>query len=170
MSFAGEHQQHAGVGERLEESHLHRDTARDQHNLARPPQHLCGHFLQDQQHSVGGVTLNTQPGVCVCACLCSQTNVAQPHSMFCCTVTQAGAARMILFTEMAAGCQVLSELMQNKPDEMMTVAGLSVMMFDQLQNQTSLWESLLDLPQLFSNGSVDQGLRHTEVLLTNIQG
>lgn len=71
---------------------------------------------------------------------------------------------------MASGCQILTELMLTKPDEMATMAGMAVSVFDQLQNQTLLWESLLGLPQLFSHGSVDQVLGSTEVLLTNIQG
>ncbi|KAM6978364.1 uncharacterized protein abca12 [Tautogolabrus adspersus] len=66
--------------------------------------------------------------------------------------------------------QILMQLMLTKPDEMATFAGMSVVLFDQLQNQTSLWETLLVLPQLFSSGSVDQVLDSTETLLTNIQG
>lgn len=52
---------------------------------------------------------------------------------------------------------------------MMTVAGAAVMLFDQLQNQSSLWESLLALPQLFTSGSLDELLATAEALLTNIQ-
>lgn len=62
------------------------------------------------------------------------------------------------------------ELMMTKPDEMTTVAGVAVLVFDQLQNQTSLWESLLAIPQLFTAGSFDQVLDSGEALLTNIQG
>jgi len=60
--------------------------------------------------------------------------------------------------------------MLTKPDEILSVAGTMVLLFDQLQNETSLWESLLALPQLFSPHSVDQALSSTETLLTNIQG
>ncbi|XP_060910213.1 uncharacterized protein abca12 isoform X2 [Labrus mixtus] len=66
--------------------------------------------------------------------------------------------------------QILMDLMLSKPDEMATYAGMAVVLFDQLQNQTSLWESLLVLPQLFSSGSIDQALHSTETLLANIQG
>lgn len=62
------------------------------------------------------------------------------------------------------------ELMLTKPEEMATMAGMAVLVFDQLQNQTSLWDSLLAIPQLFSSGSVDQVLGSTETLLTDIQG
>ncbi|XP_070694461.1 uncharacterized protein abca12 [Pempheris klunzingeri] len=66
--------------------------------------------------------------------------------------------------------QILTELMLTKPDEMVTVAGMAVMVYNQLQNQTSLWESLLAVPQLLSSGSFDQVLNSIEVLLTNIEG
>ncbi|TDH06958.1 hypothetical protein EPR50_G00119380 [Perca flavescens] len=66
--------------------------------------------------------------------------------------------------------QILAELMLEKPDKMMTVAEAAMLVFNQLQNQTSLWESLLAIPQLSSSGSVDQVLANAEVLLTNIQG
>ncbi|XP_070831676.1 uncharacterized protein abca12 [Chaetodon trifascialis] len=66
--------------------------------------------------------------------------------------------------------QVMMELMLTKPEEMMTAAGMAVLAFDQLQNQTSLWDSLLAIPELFSSGSVDQALGNAEDLLTSIQG
>lgn len=62
------------------------------------------------------------------------------------------------------------ELMLTKPEEMVTMAGMVVLVFDQLQNQTSLWDSLLAIPQLFYASSVDQVLGSTETLLTDIQG
>lgn len=58
--------------------------------------------------------------------------------------------------------------MQN-PEEMMTSAGMSVLAFDQLQNDTSLWESLLAFPEIISSFSADQILSSTEALLTNFQ-
>lgn len=68
------------------------------------------------------------------------------------------------------GCQVLSSLMMTNPDEMVTAAGTTLMLIEHLQNETTLWETLLTVPQLFYNGSVDQALLNTEVLLSNIQG
>ena len=62
------------------------------------------------------------------------------------------------------------QLISAKPDEMMTGAGAVVMLFDQLQNQSSLWESLLTLPQLITTGSLDKLLATAEALFTNIQG
>ncbi len=72
--------------------------------------------------------------------------------------------------ETASGRQVLMELTLTKPDEMMTAAGTAVLVFDQLQNMTSLWDGLLAIPQLLSSGSVDQALENMEALLTDIQG
>ncbi|XP_041662328.1 ATP-binding cassette sub-family A member 12 [Cheilinus undulatus] len=65
--------------------------------------------------------------------------------------------------------QVLIEMMLTRPDELATLAGMAVVVFDQLQNQTSLWESLLAIPQLFHSGSVDEVLDNAENLLTNLQ-
>lgn len=57
-----------------------------------------------------------------------------------------------------------------KPEEMATMGGMVVLVVDQLQNQTSLWDSLLAVPRLLSSGSVDEALGNMETLLTNIQG
>lgn len=59
--------------------------------------------------------------------------------------------------------------MRTNPDGLMSAAGMGVMLFNQLQNETSLWETLLAVPQLLSAGSVNQVVDTTEVLLTNIQ-
>ena len=61
-------------------------------------------------------------------------------------------------------------MMLTKPDEMATAAGFAMLVINQLQNETPLWDTLLAIPRLFSSGSVDQVLRSTEVLLTSIQG
>lgn len=65
--------------------------------------------------------------------------------------------------------QFLLELVQTKPDEMATVAGMAMLVFDQLQNQSSVWDSLLIIPKLISSGSVDQGIDSMKDLLTNVQ-
>ncbi|CAJ1079858.1 uncharacterized protein abca12 [Xyrichtys novacula] len=65
--------------------------------------------------------------------------------------------------------QVLLEAMQTHPDEMATLAGVAVVFLDELQSQTSLWESFIALPKLLSSGSVDEALDSVEVLLTNVQ-
>lgn len=60
--------------------------------------------------------------------------------------------------------------MLTKPDEMATVAGMAMLVFDQLQNQTSLWESLLIIPKLLSSSSVDQVIDRVKSLLISVQG
>ncbi|XP_060944020.1 uncharacterized protein abca12 [Limanda limanda] len=106
----------------------------------------------------------------ICTMILPMINTTSPDPFTTCAVTFCKTNNTVLEVSLSTLNQMLSDLMQKKPDEMMTAAGLGVMVFDQLQNQTSLWESLLVLPQLFSNGSIDQGLHNTEVLLTNIQG
>lgn len=57
-----------------------------------------------------------------------------------------------------------------KPDEMATSAGMAMLVFDQLQNQTSMWDSLLNIPKLLSSSSVDQGIDRVKSLLISVQG
>uniref|UniRef100_UPI003AAEC31A uncharacterized protein abca12 n=1 Tax=Centroberyx gerrardi TaxID=166262 RepID=UPI003AAEC31A len=66
--------------------------------------------------------------------------------------------------------KVLTELMLSNPSEMATAVGMAVLVYDQLQNQSSLWESFLTIPQILSPTSLDQALDDTEALLTNLQG
>ncbi|MEQ2251418.1 hypothetical protein ILYODFUR_010724, partial [Ilyodon furcidens] len=65
--------------------------------------------------------------------------------------------------------KVLTDLIETKPEQLISMAGATVMFFDQLQNETLMWETLLALPNLFSAGSLDEMLNNTETLLTNIQ-
>ncbi|XP_003445395.1 LOW QUALITY PROTEIN: ATP-binding cassette sub-family A member 12 [Oreochromis niloticus] len=66
--------------------------------------------------------------------------------------------------------QILEEWMLTQPEEMMEVAWVTVTFLNQLQNDNLLWERLLALPQLFSDGSVDQMLRTLEDVLKHLQG
>ncbi|XP_036065527.1 uncharacterized protein abca12 isoform X2 [Oryzias melastigma] len=66
--------------------------------------------------------------------------------------------------------QILTDMLLTKPEEVLSAAGLSVLLFDRLQNETTMWESLLGLPHVLSSGSVDEALSSTEALLTNMQG
>lgn len=52
----------------------------------------------------------------------------------------------------------------------MEVAWVTVTFLNQLQNDSLLWDRLLALPQLFSDGSVDQMLRTLEDILKHLQG
>uniref|UniRef100_A0A3Q1F1V9 ATP-binding cassette, sub-family A (ABC1), member 12 n=1 Tax=Acanthochromis polyacanthus TaxID=80966 RepID=A0A3Q1F1V9_9TELE len=62
------------------------------------------------------------------------------------------------------------QLMTTDTDEMMKLAGKLMLVVNQLQNETSLWENLLAIPELLSPGSVDEKLGSTETLLTELQG
>ncbi|KAF7662181.1 hypothetical protein LDENG_00244240 [Lucifuga dentata] len=65
---------------------------------------------------------------------------------------------------------ILTELMVTKPNEMMTAAGMVMLMINDLQHQTSVWESLLAIPKLLSLSSFDQVLGNVKLLLTSMQG
>ncbi|XP_054642461.1 uncharacterized protein abca12 isoform X2 [Dunckerocampus dactyliophorus] len=65
--------------------------------------------------------------------------------------------------------KILKEELLTNPDELAKVVWSVILVFQELQNQNSLWESLLAFPQLFSEGSLDQMLDIAEVFLTNIQ-
>ncbi|XP_029967304.1 ATP-binding cassette sub-family A member 12 isoform X4 [Salarias fasciatus] len=65
--------------------------------------------------------------------------------------------------------QVLTDQVLTEPDEMLSAAGVAVMLFSQLQNESVLWESLLAFPQMFSSGSEADLLSSTDALLTHIQ-
>uniref|UniRef100_A0A7N8XRX6 ATP-binding cassette, sub-family A (ABC1), member 12 n=1 Tax=Mastacembelus armatus TaxID=205130 RepID=A0A7N8XRX6_9TELE len=68
--------------------------------------------------------------------------------------------------DVACLCQMLTDLMVTKPDQVMQGVGMAMVAFSQLQNQTSLWESLLAFPRLFSSDAVQQTLGSTKTILT----
>ncbi|XP_050926506.1 LOW QUALITY PROTEIN: glucosylceramide transporter ABCA12 [Lates calcarifer] len=106
----------------------------------------------------------------ICTVALPMINTTSPNAFSYSVVTFCKSNSTVLEVSLQTFNQILTELMLTKPEEMATAAGMMLMLFDQLQNQTSLWDSLLALPQLLSHGSVDQVLASTEVLLTNIQG
>ncbi|XP_061698205.1 uncharacterized protein LOC133512506 [Syngnathoides biaculeatus] len=65
---------------------------------------------------------------------------------------------------------ILKEEILTEPDELAKVVGGMMLVFQEMQNHTSLWESLLAIPQLFSAGSREQMLDTAVTLLANIQG
>ncbi|XP_061827926.1 glucosylceramide transporter ABCA12-like [Nerophis lumbriciformis] len=66
--------------------------------------------------------------------------------------------------------QILKEEMLSNPDELAKGAGAVMLLFQELQNQTSLWENLLDVPQLAATESLHQMLDIAAASLSNIQG
>ncbi|XP_040913792.1 ATP-binding cassette sub-family A member 12 [Toxotes jaculatrix] len=106
----------------------------------------------------------------ICTVTLPMINTTSPDPLTYAVVTFCKSNNTVFEVSLDTLNQILTQLMLTEPDEIVTVAGMVVLVFDQLQNQTSLWESLLAVPQLLSHGSVDQVLSSTEVLLTNIQG
>ncbi|XP_059199203.1 glucosylceramide transporter ABCA12 [Centropristis striata] len=105
----------------------------------------------------------------ICTVTLPIINTTQPNALCYAVVTFCKSNNTVFEVSLNTLNQVLKELMADQPDAMMTAAGAAMMVFDKLQNQTSLWETLLAVPQLFSSGSVDQFLNSAEVLLTNLQ-
>lgn len=64
---------------------------------------------------------------------------------------------------------MLTELMLTQPDELLTGAGMAMTALEQLQNQSSLWESLLAVPQLLTSTSLEQLMDSAEALLSSMQ-
>ncbi|KAG8000730.1 ATP-binding cassette sub-family A member 12, partial [Nibea albiflora] len=105
----------------------------------------------------------------VCTITLPMINQTSPH-LSDAVVTFCKSNNTLLEASISTLNKILMELMLAKPNETMTTVGMAVLAFNQLQNHTSLWETLLAIPKLFSSGSVDQALSTTEALLTNIQG
>ena len=60
-------------------------------------------------------------------------------------------------------------IMLSGPGDALMSAGQVLMMFNQLQNDTSLLDSLLAIPRLLASESLDQALVDTQMLLINLQ-
>ncbi|XP_031714357.1 ATP-binding cassette sub-family A member 12 [Anarrhichthys ocellatus] len=106
----------------------------------------------------------------ICKMTLPMVNTTSANSLSHAAVTFCKSNNTVLEVSLNTLNQILTDLMVTKPDEMMTLAGAAVLVFDQLQNQTSLWENLLAIPRLFSSSSEDHVLAGAEGLLTNIQG
>ncbi|XP_077392009.1 uncharacterized protein abca12 isoform X2 [Festucalex cinctus] len=66
--------------------------------------------------------------------------------------------------------QILKEEMLQNPEELVKVVGAMLLVFEEMQKESLLWESLLAIPQLLSAGSPEQMLDIAAGLFTNIQG
>nr|XP_046260291.1 glucosylceramide transporter ABCA12 [Scatophagus argus] len=105
----------------------------------------------------------------ICTMMLPMINTTSPNPLSYAVVTFCQSNNTVFEVSLSTFNQILMELMLTKPDEMATVAGMVVLVFDELQNQTSLWDTLLAVPQLFSSGSVDQMLSSAKALLTDLQ-
>ncbi|KAK5861274.1 hypothetical protein PBY51_022684 [Eleginops maclovinus] len=106
----------------------------------------------------------------ICSLTLPMINITSPNSISYAVVTFCSSNNTMLEVSLNTLNQILTQLMMKEPDEMMSLAGVAVLLFDQLQNQTSLWETLLAIPKLLTSGSIDQGLDSADILLTNLQG
>ncbi|XP_061579710.1 glucosylceramide transporter ABCA12 [Cololabis saira] len=106
----------------------------------------------------------------ICTVTLPMINRTSPSTFTYAVVTFCNSNNTVFEVSLNTFNQLMTEMMLTQPDEMLSVAGMTVSLFHQLQNDTSLWENLVALPQLFSPGSVDQALNSTKALLTNIQG
>lgn len=66
--------------------------------------------------------------------------------------------------------QILAKMVMSEPEEMMKWAGMMMTAFKELQNHSSLWDALLEVPRLLTSGSFKELLHSTGTLLTNVQG
>ncbi|KAM4609404.1 uncharacterized protein ACJ7VT_015176 [Polymixia lowei] len=106
----------------------------------------------------------------MCTMALSMINTTSVNPLTFAVVTFCQSNSTLLEVSLLTLNQMLAELMMKNPGEVATAAGEAVLLYDQLQNQTSLWESFLTIPQLLSPTSMDQALGDAQALLTNIQG
>ncbi|XP_033990287.1 uncharacterized protein abca12 isoform X2 [Trematomus bernacchii] len=106
----------------------------------------------------------------ICSLTLPMINTSSPDSISYAVVTFCTSNNTLFEVSLNTINEILTQLMMKEPDEMMTLAGVAVLVFDKLQSQTPLWDTLLAIPQLLNSGSIDQGLDSAEVLLSNLQG
>ncbi|XP_033473300.2 uncharacterized protein abca12 [Epinephelus lanceolatus] len=105
----------------------------------------------------------------ICTLMLPRMNTTSPDALSYAVVTFCRSNNSLFEVSLNTLNQILTDLILTKPNETLTVAGAAVLVFDQLQNQTALWETLLNVPQLLSSGSFDEMLASAGTLLTNIQ-
>lgn len=106
----------------------------------------------------------------ICTVTVPMLNTTSPSPLNYAVITFCSTNNTVVEVSLNTVNQILTDLMLTKPEEMMTAAGMAMLVFEELQNETSLWESLLAIPQLLFSGSVDEVLSNTKVLLTSIHG
>uniref|UniRef100_A0A673B806 ATP-binding cassette, sub-family A (ABC1), member 12 n=1 Tax=Sphaeramia orbicularis TaxID=375764 RepID=A0A673B806_9TELE len=126
---------------------------------------FCGHSSLDEL--MASMTLLKKT---ICQSVLPMMNMSSPTHLTFAVVTFCNSNNTVFEVMLVTLNQILIDLMLTEPDEMVNVVGATLFFFDHLQNQSSLWEAFLALPQLFSSTSVDQIAGTAEALLTNIQG
>uniref|UniRef100_A0A8C5B9N2 ATP binding cassette subfamily A member 12 n=1 Tax=Gadus morhua TaxID=8049 RepID=A0A8C5B9N2_GADMO len=106
----------------------------------------------------------------MCTVGLSMVNSSSGHPLYYALVTFCGTNNTVLEVSLLTINQLLKDLMKSEANVVVPIAAQVVVMFDQLQNHSALWDSLLAFPQLLSSHSVDQALVEGENLFTNLQG
>ncbi|KAM9710193.1 uncharacterized protein abca12 isoform 2-T2 [Menidia menidia] len=105
----------------------------------------------------------------ICTVTLPMINRTSPDTLTYAVITFCNSNSTVFEVSIDTLNQILTELMLTQSDEIMSAAGVALLFFDHLQNETSFWESLLVLPQIFTPTS-DQALSSTETLLKTLQG
>ncbi|XP_032422830.1 ATP-binding cassette sub-family A member 12 [Xiphophorus hellerii] len=105
----------------------------------------------------------------ICTVTLPWMNQTSPNAITYAMVTFCNSNNTLLEASLQTLNKVITELMMTNPDEILLLAGGTVMFFDQLQNETSMWENLLAFPKLFSANSLEDMLNNTQTLLTNMK-
>ncbi|XP_061548446.1 glucosylceramide transporter ABCA12 [Phycodurus eques] len=106
----------------------------------------------------------------ICSITLTAINTTSPSTISNAVVTFCLSNNTVLGVSLLTLNQILKEEILTEPNELAKVIGAVILVFQEMQNQSPLWESLLAIPQLFSAGSRDQMLDTAATLLTNIQG
>lgn len=149
ISFSGGPAGNDGLPAPVEKDDLQHRPAPGQCHAPQPARLCHGHLLQVQQHRDRGRPPRTRPGT------------VHRNAL---AVALAAVAQTVSGSQ-----QVLTELMLTEPEQMSALGGAAVLVFDQLQKETSVWESLLALPRLFTFDSAEQLLDTATDLLTNLK-
>ncbi|PWA31216.1 hypothetical protein CCH79_00002910, partial [Gambusia affinis] len=105
----------------------------------------------------------------ICTVTLPWMNQTSPNAVTHAIVTFCNSNNTVLEASLQTLNKVLTDLMTTNPDEILLLAGGTVMLFDQLQNETSMWETLLAFPKLFSANSLEDMLNNTQTLLMNMK-
>ncbi|CAL8371002.1 unnamed protein product [Arctogadus glacialis] len=132
-----------------------------------------GHFnspLSVQNTSDAMVESMRELRTAMCTVGLPMVNSSSGHPLYYALVTFCGTNNTVLEVSLLTINQLLKDLMKREANVVVPIAAQVVVMFDQLQNHSALWDSLLAFPQLLSSTSVDQALVEGGNLFTNLQG
>ncbi|XP_015235444.1 PREDICTED: ATP-binding cassette sub-family A member 12 [Cyprinodon variegatus] len=105
----------------------------------------------------------------ICTVAFPLINQTSPNTISNAMVTFCNSNTTALEASLQTMNKIFEDLLLTSPEEMMTMGGEIVVLFDQLQNETSLWDTLLAFPEVFTSDSFDDMLNNTKTLLSNMQ-